>query len=73
MIVYVGVNGQSKYISAVWANTVAAGTLLSGLICPFLGAVLDLYGANLSPFSHTIRTQPHVSGMSLRASVSAAT
>ena len=35
---------EAKYVSAVWANTVAAGTLMSGLVCPFFGAILDMYG-----------------------------
>jgi MFS-type transporter involved in bile tolerance (Atg22 family) len=31
------------YSSAVWANTVAAGTLVAGLLCPFIGALVDVY------------------------------
>eukprot|EP00802_Teleaulax_amphioxeia_P014920 Tamp_15000.p1 GENE.Tamp_15000~~Tamp_15000.p1 ORF type:complete len:468 (-),score=88.51 Tamp_15000:177-1523(-) len=35
---------ERKYVSAIWANLVAAGTLLAGIICPFFGAILDMYG-----------------------------
>ena len=60
---------EQKYVSAIWANLVAAGslcsscvwincgsvrpnyrnqsdtgTVLAGIICPFFGAILDLYG-----------------------------
>jgi len=30
-----------KYVSAVWANAVAVGTLLAGILCPFIGAMVD--------------------------------
>eukprot|EP00961_Rhodomonas_salina_P027408 370928-Rhodomonas_salina.4 len=30
-------------VSAVWANAVAVGTLAAGLLCPFLGAAVDVW------------------------------
>eukprot|EP00960_Hanusia_phi_P033308 750396-Hanusia_phi.AAC.1 len=30
-----------QYVSAVWANAVAVGTLMAGILCPFIGAMVD--------------------------------
>lgn len=35
---------ESKFVSAFWANASAAGTLLAGVLCPFLGAAIDAHG-----------------------------
>jgi len=32
-------------VSAVWANAVAVGTLAAGVLCPFLGAIVDVWSA----------------------------
>jgi hypothetical protein len=35
---------EAKYVSVYWANASAAGTLIAGLLCPFIGAAVDQHG-----------------------------